>query len=308
MKVKELIKKASEDPNYINLPEISMIKKIYIELGLNRTFSPEYYFGNSKTKAKIYSLAESKSKIAERVDNKTIICCSLARQFEYLFRELGYYCTVIKEDHEHVYNLLRLKDGRLIGLDLQRDLEFIQTGRRTRFFGATENKNNLLSIISDEEQIKIDRDIRYPNTNGEYNDKRLDQIKKNLKGLSLGNRIKLFLQNEDILQMTISAGYMQKYAFYYNMIKELAEDDMWQKVYIIPCRTENDYTNIIYVKEKNSSEAFIYSQKNQSYMGLKLSTIPKLEEQGLRIGIKGKEKGVNLLRRDIKTNRGNVNR
>ena len=136
MKVKELLREIQTNPEYQELDELSFIRKIYIEIGKNKTFDVRYYFGNTATQKQIYRLAKKRTGVEDRLDDREIICYSLARQCEYIFKKLGYSCTVTHEpkELEHVFNILTLKNGDRIKLDLQADLEFIQTRRRTRHF------------------------------------------------------------------------------------------------------------------------------------------------------------------------------
>lgn len=300
MKIKELLKRINEDPEYTSLDELSMIKKAYIEIGLNRTFSPVYYFGNTKAQQKIYSLSRKKIKTADKADERTIICYSLARQCQFLFTELGYECKVEHTGDNHVFNSLRLHSGRSIKLDLQKDLEYIQTGRKTRFFGEFDSDAPWFYVIPEDIQKQIDRNIGYPNERGIYNDEKVEEVEKNIAGMSISDKMEKLLTNPDIIEMTKDTQFMQKYAFFYKMIDKNFEGNMWQKVFLIPCKMKDDYTSIIYVKDKSYKQAFIYSEKNKRYMKVALEKIPELEEQGLKIGIQGKEFGVKLLKRDIK--------
>ena len=114
------------------------------------------------------------------------------------------------------------------------------------------------------------------------------------------DKMEKLLSNSDIIGMTKDTQFMQKYAFFYKMIDKNFEGNMWQKVFLIPCKMKDDYTSIIYVKDKSYKQAFIYSEKNKRYMKVALEKIPELEEQGLKIGIQGKEFGVKLLKSEIK--------
>lgn len=54
MKVKELLREIQTNPEYQELDELSFIRKIYIEIGKNKTFDVRYYFGNTATQKQIY--------------------------------------------------------------------------------------------------------------------------------------------------------------------------------------------------------------------------------------------------------------
>ena len=49
MKVKELLREIQTNPEYQELDELSFIRKIYIEIGKNKTFDVRYYFVNTAT-------------------------------------------------------------------------------------------------------------------------------------------------------------------------------------------------------------------------------------------------------------------
>lgn len=300
MKIKELLKKVKEDPEYTSLDELSMIKKAYIEIGLNRTFSPVYYFGNTKTMQQIYNLSRKTIITADKADERTIICYSLARQCQFFFTELGYECDIEHTEDTHVFNSLRLHNGKIIKLDLQKDLEYIQTGRKTRFFGTADYDKTWFYVIPEDIQMQIDKKIGYPTKDGKYNDDKLEEIEKSIVGMKISDKMEKLLNNPDIIEMTKDAQFMQKYAFFYKMIDKNFEGNMWQKVYIIPCEMRDAFTSIIYIKDKSYKQAFIYSEKNKRYMKVALEKIPELEEQGLKLGIQGKEFGVKLLKREIK--------
>lgn len=52
MKVKELLEDIKSNEEYKKLDELSFIRKIYIEIGKNKTFDVKYYFGNTETQKK----------------------------------------------------------------------------------------------------------------------------------------------------------------------------------------------------------------------------------------------------------------
>lgn len=238
MKVKELLEDIKSNEEYKKLDELSFIRKIYIEIGRNKTFDVKYYFGNTETQKKIYNLARRRTEVEKRLDEREIICYSLARQCEYIFKNLGYSCTVTHEpkELEHVFNILTLKDGRRIKLDLQSDLEFIQTGRKTRYFGTSDNEYVLLDELPEKEIIEADRNIGYPNKEVEYSDETINSIINNLKGLPLTERVSSFISNNEINEISKDMGYMQKYSFFYKMLSSLAENEIWKKAFYISLR------------------------------------------------------------------------
>lgn len=301
MKVKELLHEIQTNPEYQSLDELSFIRKIYIEIGKNKTFDVRYYFGNTATQKQIYRLAKKRIGVEDRIDDREIICYSLARQCEYIFKKLGYNCTVTHEpkELEHVFNILTLKNGDRIKLDLQSDLEFIQTGRRTRHFGTIDDEYVLLSEVPEDEIARADRNIGYTNENGEYTDEVINTVISNLSDLPLAERVTSFINDEDIIKLSADMGYMQQYSFYYKMLTSLAENEIWKKLYIFPCKMgQEEYTSCIFIREQNPT-VFLYSNKHNRFLNVDVEKIPDLQEEGLRLGVRGTENGVKLLRRAI---------
>lgn len=301
MKVKELLHEFQTNPEYQALDELSFIRKIYIEIEKNKTFDVRYYFGNTATQKQIYRLAKKRTGVEDRIDDREIICYSLARQCEYLFKKLGYNCTVTHEpkELEHVFNILTLKNGDRIKLDLQSDLEFIQTGRRTRHFGTIDDEYVLLSEVPEDEIARADRNIGYTNENGEYTDEVINSVISNLSDLPLAERVTSFINDEDIIKLSADMGYMQQYSFYYKMLTSLAENEIWKKLYIFPCKMgQEEYTSCIFIREQNPT-VFLYSNKHNRFLNVDIEKIPDLQEEGLRLGVRGTENGVKLLRRAI---------
>lgn len=301
MKVKELLHEIQTNPEYQSLDELSFIRKIYIEIGKNKTFDVRYYFGNTATQKQIYRLAKKRTGVEDRIDDREIICYSLARQCEYIFKKLGYNCTVTHEpkELEHVFNILTLKNGDRIKLDLQSDLEFIQTGRRTRHFGTIDDEYVLLSEVPEDEIARADRNIGYTNENGEYTDEVINSVISNLSDLPIAERVTSFINDEDITKLSADMGYMQQYSFYYKMLTSLAENEIWKKLYIFPCKMgQEEYTSCIFIREQNPT-VFLYSNKHNRFLNVDIEKIPDLQEEGLRLGVRGTENGVKLLRRAI---------
>lgn len=127
-----------------------------------------------------------------------------------------------------MFNILTLKNGDRIKLDLQADLEFIQTRRRTRHFGTTDDEYVLLTEVPTEELERVDRNIGYTSETGEYTDEVINSVISNLSDLPLAERVTSFINDEDIIKISADMGYMQQYSFYYKMLTSLAENEIWK--------------------------------------------------------------------------------
>ena len=198
-----------------------------------------------------------------------------------------------------MFNILTLKNGDRIKLDLQADLEFIQTRRRTRHFGTTDDEYVLLTEVPTEELERADRNIGYTSESGEYTDEVINSVISNLSDLPLAERVTSFINDEDIIKISADMGYMQQYSFYYKMLTSLAENEIWKKLYIFPCKTsQEEYTSCIFIREQEPT-VILYSNKHNRFLNVDIDKIPDLQEEGLRLGVRGTENGVKLLKRAI---------
>ena len=133
---------------------------VYLELGKMVSFNEEYWFGNSKIKNKIYK-SQTKIEDLKDIKNNKIICVSLSNLYNYMMGRIGIKAVQAHDvnDSRHVYSEFEI-DGKRYKADLQKDLHFIQTKRRTWEFGEID----VLvadSEVNTEEIEKIDAKIGY---------------------------------------------------------------------------------------------------------------------------------------------------
>ena len=148
------------------MTEIEIIRYVYINLGKMMNFDLKYTFGNTKEKKKIATSTFSNEKINEDFKKRSVVCRSLTLIFKRILAEVDIQVDIQEDDSyqsfKHVYNVIKLKDGRTAKFDLEEDLEFIQTGSKTRHFGIIEDKNSSNSqqmLISDKELKRIDFEV-----------------------------------------------------------------------------------------------------------------------------------------------------
>lgn len=120
-----------------NLSKEEQTRYVYISLGRLFSFDEEYWLGNSKTRRSIYRNAMGKNIDFHNIKKgQREICVSIARTYIDVLNELGIHSELYQEDPKdpHVYSIVLL-NGKVYMADLQRDLEYIQTKRRTKYFG-----------------------------------------------------------------------------------------------------------------------------------------------------------------------------
>lgn len=310
MNAKELADKyRKEIPE--GLDEESFLKALYIKIGLNRIFDEKYYFGNSETQRKIYRLAErERTNTQADLDKRTIICCSLSYNIEHLLKEFGFACIVTTREliGDHVFPIVLLSDGRRIKFDLQRDLEYIQTNCRTRFFGTTERDDDIygLSTIDSERQLQLDENIGYVSNSSDYRDEAIERVADALQrnaSLPIWQRLSIVLKDSEINNLPPSMGYVEAFKYYAKNIlpKYFNKRELSHSIHLITCAKSNEegneeYTNCIFVDAQNApKEVYLFSRVHNRYVPTSFETLIKLQQDGLKIGAKRPLNGLSKL-------------
>jgi len=207
----------SEMPKDLN--EIEIAKYIYIELGKIKSYDEKYFFGNSKTRNKIYRLAKSTpNRINETMKKRRVVCVSLS----YLYRELlkrfdiKSYINYPDIEGDHVNVTICLNDGTNVKADLQLDLPMIQTNMKTRYFGTKERGDEAegFSEISDEENVEIDKRIHYINDKNDYRDEEIKKLKQSCQGKLPTEISELIINNQEVNNLPSDMGYIEKSQYY----------------------------------------------------------------------------------------------
>lgn len=251
--------------------DIRVLKHLYISLGRDKVFDPKYYFGNEGTIKKIYMLAERKRHDKTfGTDTRELICYSLANKFKQLvedqeFSEYGFQCEVT------------------VPINI-----------------GDEEKQR--------EMLKIDQDIHYIQEESDYKDHAIERLTQRIKGKELDERIEILVSDPEINQLSDRIGYIEFYQYYKGIMQQIVSPkEFGHQVYLLHCckqkdpekRTEEDYTSCLYVSTSKKSNVYLLSRKDMKYKRVDLATIPTLTESGLQIGLKPKENGAKMLRREV---------
>ena len=127
-----------------NLTETEIVRYVYLDLGKRFSFDLDFNFGKAKDRVQIYRKNNrSFYELNECMENNTVICRSVAYILEYILNKLGIKTISSELDdnksYPHVHNVVDTAAfGRYI-IDLQRDLGYIQSHSRTRYFRFANN-------------------------------------------------------------------------------------------------------------------------------------------------------------------------
>lgn len=263
------------------LNELETIRYVYLYMGLMVNFDSNFIFRNKKIKQKIYYCHINKDTFNRILVDKKIICKSLAYLMEYIFRCLDIWCVTKflddQTDFNHVYNQIKLKDGRVLDLDLQLDLVNIKAHLQSKYFGNIDFK----------EIEKIDYKLGYISKENYYADEYVYLIKSIICYMDFSDKIEFLLNNLDVYNDTFNMEYVEFYDFYMKRLDLFLSDKEKRKIMplnmYIENKDEREYTlclvllikdKIIYVYDKNLKKfKKVKPQELKDYQSV--SKIPK---------------------------------
>lgn len=295
MKVKQLVQDIKEQmPEDLN--ELETLRYIYIYIGKRKNFNPEYYFGNSKTRRQIYMLSNKEIDNEEFLTEKrNLICSSIASLFKKVAREFDIDVDLFKEDNgngAHVYNIVHLKKGRTIKVDLQRDLKNIHSNRRTEYFGPV---TFLWDGLEEEEIEEADKKIGYKKKGKNYKDDDIKLLKNQLKGMNRRDAVNFLLGNKEFLEgLDEEEGYVEASSYvrttFANCLNKWKNDI---PPYVIHCYRDEDihkqplqerqHSMCIFNKYKGDYDIYMYRKKQKVFEKVSPERMKKLIEQGLKV-------------------------
>ena len=77
------------------------------------------------------------------ISNASFTCVSISHLYKYVLEQFGIQCDVVKEDpgDPHLNNVIKLKSGKKLNVDIQMDMYRIQTGMTLKHFTSKTGHN-----------------------------------------------------------------------------------------------------------------------------------------------------------------------
>lgn len=257
-----------------NITETEIIRYVYLDLGNRFSFDLNYIYGNSETKRKIYERSRHEEELELCMEKNTAVCKSLAYICEYILKKIGIDIkTVLLDEYgirkPHVYNVITEKNGRQYILDLQQDLENIQSHSRTECFGVQEVRSKQ-PIISLFELEQIDKKLGYIQKDNYYSDEYLYLLKSDICYFeNLEEKLHFLLENIDIHENK-NMKYMERKWHHATILKKLLNVREFSKVHFINCyentEKDRDYKNCIVFYSGKGPKVYIYSIEENKYI------------------------------------------
>lgn len=282
--------------------EIKTALFVYYKLANAKEFDEKYYFGNGKTCKKIYEKSNEESeKIREIQDKKKLVCVTMASLYREILKDLGINAYLVKENQDdyHTINYIRLKSGKMIRADIQMDMLNVKTKSRLKNFNFLNYKN-----LTQEELTDMLIEVGYISNEEEYMDEEHTKLQDRLSGKKANDVVSILIEeiNNEIKDKE-NFGITEVTRYTKHLIKKCVPENIRENnIFKFPCLDEKsgEYTFLIYSEEKDENEIYIYSPKHNKYLECDFNTIKKLKNDGLQIGITGKEKGIKKINRQIK--------
>ena len=169
------------------LTELEILAYIEKAIADNVVFDEGYLWSDNETKKKIYKLSKQEALQRKDTVKRKMICINMAELYAYIAGEFGIEVElqriardeesfkieneiggtevlekISEEKLEHVCPIANLKDGRRIVIDIQNDLELLQTRSRPLDFGKGDGCSQVpkpIDILSEEEVESVFRKI-----------------------------------------------------------------------------------------------------------------------------------------------------
>lgn len=301
MNKKQLAEKLKQNmPEFEGAEEEKELKKalyIYIELGKIKAFDENYFFGNSKTRKKIYRLAQSiKHRPDEIAKKRKIICVTLTHLYCSILKDLGINAIESEPDEDyHIYPIITKKNKNKYMADLQSDLENIQTGSRLIYFrpfnSEKEYQEKLTKYLIEMKYIKDEKD---------YKDEKINSICEKVKNMEPHELLKNVFEDKNLYSKNEEMGIIELYKFYKSVLRKTAPDFLDRKIYLFNCykqeQEDKDYTLCAFSEEKKI-QPYLFSKKEQKFINVDIPTFKKLQDEGLKLGVRPKENGTRKLQK-----------
>ena len=309
MNQKEIIEELKENmPKFNGNQEEVEIKTalyLYIELAKKKTFDERYYWGNQKIRNLAYKESVQDSKSTDKmIKKRKITCVSISHLYKYVLEQFGIQCDVVKEDPEdpHLNNVIKLKSGKKLNVDIQMDMYRIQTGMTLKHFTSKTGHN-----ITKKELDNMLKKIGYISDEADYTDNKIKILKNEIENVQINEALEIIMNSRKINSKLNQAGMSETYKYYKAVFRILLHEKLGKEIFQFQVKSKknenNDYkySFCIYSKDPKTQEkkVYLYSEKNKRMLECDLETLGNLQKDGLTFGRTGREEGVKILEKTL---------
>ena len=293
-----------------DLSELEIIRYVYMDLGNRFSFNLKYAFGNSKTRQDIYKASKVPSVIEETMETGESLCTTFSLILTKILKSRGIQISSKVDPHNmrkcpHMYNIVTLQDGTTFRVDLQEDLENIQSHSFTKNFGLPIDNESGKGLPR--KQIEeIDRKLGFVSDEKYYSDEYIYLLKQYMSFFpQLSEKVQFALENLEPYDNP-EMKYAELRWHHEKLFKELFSDSELHRMKQIDCYRdidgEREYTPGVVVTFPRSTDIYLYSAETCSYHKMTLQEFAEKINSGL--SCKQKITGLNAELRKLKETDG----
>lgn len=302
----------SEMPEFTGTPtevEKKIAMYVYLKIGKSKAFDEKWFLGNKAERQKMKKInKKEKTKIDLLIKKRKLVCITLSSLYTKILKDFGLKCKTenIFDHDEHVSNVITFSNGEKIVVDLQKDLEYIQTKSRTPNFGYIYNNGFLTGKkLSDEELFELHKSCGYVEKEEDYMDSKIERISQKVDGLGANEVLEKVLFDHSLKGYQKDIGYIEVFRHYKRILNKVAPRMDKVNIHYCNCyrkvpgekgKDEKEYTMCFYSIVDDKVNAYLYSNKGKCFRPVKLEVFSELEKEGLFIGKNPQENEAVLLR------------
>lgn len=299
------------------LTEIEQLAHIEKQVADSVVFNEAYSWSNKKTRKKIYELAKREAQKPKKEIRRKAICVDMAERFAYVARKFGFdvefqiddfmsepqigkneiFYKISGDRGEHVCPIVRLKDGRMVQIDIQNDLKNLQTRSKTTSFGM---KNNIwyLSELNQEEVKEAFRKAYGLADEEDFTDDYIDKLNKKMSSSYKPIEIIRMLMEDPRIQTEMqNTGCVEAKKYCQQILRQILGTPLSGTFYgkatyahISTCSllsSENNkrHSIFLYAEEKGIPEKlfYVFSKKTGKMVRLTPQELAQMRKQGMVI-------------------------
>ena len=282
-----------------NLNDAEKIAYIIMIIAQNRSFSSKYYWSSVKNRERIYDKAR-KTKNYKFQEKRQIMCVTaasmlrnIAKKFDidiyYYGAESGIvanndFCDFVKG--EHIVPIYKTQEGKFLRVDLERNLDNIQAGKKWTDFG-TNNGNKLFCELDDEEVNNIMKKIGYISDEREYFDYYIETLLKQSDLETKKQKINLIFQDKNITERARKMkSSVDIFRYYFKCIRNIEGNEQLYMFGGIGKNQNNKrrYSVGVLLKSDDYDTFWFWSNRNKSMVEISKEELKYfIKHKGLRL-------------------------
>ena len=303
--------------------EYEKLAFIEVEVAQNIAFDEKYLWGEVGTSEKIYKLAKRQAQNPKPEIKRKLICITMAELFGYVAKQFGFeakyqrridgeqieigenevFRNISEEQQEHVCTVIGLSSGELIEVDVQYDLERLQTRSKPRAFGQRKHdeKGQGIEILPIQLVEQTFKKVYGLNEDEWFTDEYIMVLSTRLRcqGKSLIDVIDSFMNEPRIKAELQNARCIEANKIYRDILRvcyDITIDKQFfqgeNRAIIEECILSDEqgrkkYSFCIYAEERDKKVFYIYSKKSKRMVRLNQEEIQQLTRQVMNIELKG---------------------